>query len=81
MNRKKKYKKLIVDFWFNIKIYEWNWIIFFVVVVWGFVKYSMSSLLVFMYIILGKNFKNSNNENGSVVECYCVFINVYLFLR
>lgn len=64
-----------------MNVYEIFVFIFFVVVVWGFVKYSMSSLLVFMYNILGKNFKNSNNEYGSVVECYCVFINVYLFLR
>lgn len=64
-----------------MNVYEVFVFIFFVVVVWRFVKYSMGSLLVFMYIILGKNFKNSNNENGSVVECYCVFINVYLFIR
>lgn len=58
-------------------VYEAFALTFSVAAVRGFVKHSMSSTLVPMHNILGKNSKNSNNEYGSVVERHRVPTNVH----
>lgn len=58
-------------------VYETFALTFSVAAVRGFVKHSMSSSLVPMHSFLGKNSKNRNYENGSVVERHRVPTNVH----